>query len=729
MATLVFTFLGNAVGGAVGAIAGAMVGQSIDRAIFGPGGTREGPRLDDLKVTTSSYGAVLPRIYGKMRVPGQIVWSTDLKEHRDKQVNGKGKPSTVTYSYSVSFAVALASRPIGAVGRVWADGKLLRGSAGDLKVGGTMRLHSGFGDQPADPLIAAIEGAPGSPAHRGTAYVVFEDLDLSEYGNRIPTLSFEVFADEAALTLADLCEGAVERFSAPTVLTELAGFTIEGSLAEALSLLDPVFPIDCDGCDELLTIGAAGGLGVPLLLDEAATTSEEGEFGGNAGYTRRRRLGESDAPGVLRYYDLDRDYLPGSQRTVGRPTAGEPATLELPAALASSDARSLIEQARQRAKWGRQSVSWRVTQLDPAVRPGTLVRLPDAPGVWRVAAWEWRPHGVDLTLERIALEPTALAAPTDPGRVNPPSDLPLPATQLAAFELPWDGNPATPVPLLVAAASSANAAWSGASLFADTGDGNLVALGATGRIRASIGAATTILAPASPLLVDRRNSVTIQLAGTDLGLADATARQLAMGANRALLGEEIIQFGSAIPLGAGLWRLENLWRGQGGTENFVATHAIGERFVLLDNTGIALDPALVGAALDAQIVAVGLADPVPVTSAIALRGIAVRPPAPVHGVQEVAAAGTIAYSWARRARGGWLWLDQVDTPLAETTEAYVVTFGDPAAPLASWETGQPRFEIAASELAALRASAPTAQLAVRQRGDRAISLPLTLPLP
>lgn len=36
-------------------------------------------------------------------------------------------------------------------------------------------------------------GAANTPAYRGTGYVVFEELPLSSYGNRLPQLSFEVF--------------------------------------------------------------------------------------------------------------------------------------------------------------------------------------------------------------------------------------------------------------------------------------------------------------------------------------------------------------------------------------------------------------------------------------------------------------------------------------------------------------------------------------------------------
>ncbi|MEF9603938.1 host specificity protein, partial [Paracoccus sp. PXZ] len=42
-----------------------------------------------------------------------------------------------------------------------------------------------------DPAIAAQEG-DAAPAYRGIAYVVFEDLALERWGNRVPQLSFEV---------------------------------------------------------------------------------------------------------------------------------------------------------------------------------------------------------------------------------------------------------------------------------------------------------------------------------------------------------------------------------------------------------------------------------------------------------------------------------------------------------------------------------------------------------
>src|SRR3546814_8070072 len=60
---------------------------------------------------------------------------------------------------------------------------------------GAFRLFTGDPDQNADQLMASAEGAAQIPAHRGFSYVVFEDLQLADYGNRIPSLTFEVFAE------------------------------------------------------------------------------------------------------------------------------------------------------------------------------------------------------------------------------------------------------------------------------------------------------------------------------------------------------------------------------------------------------------------------------------------------------------------------------------------------------------------------------------------------------
>ena len=71
MATLIFTALGTALGGPIGGALGSLIGNQIDRAVIG-GPKREGPRLKELAVTTSSYGTPIARHFGTMRAAGTI---------------------------------------------------------------------------------------------------------------------------------------------------------------------------------------------------------------------------------------------------------------------------------------------------------------------------------------------------------------------------------------------------------------------------------------------------------------------------------------------------------------------------------------------------------------------------------------------------------------------------------------------------------------------------------
>ncbi|NJO56343.1 MAG: hypothetical protein HC834_08425, partial [Rhodospirillales bacterium] len=188
------TLTGAAIGSQVGALAGSMV----DQALFGASGQRrrvDGPRLTDLHVTASTEGAAIPRIYGRVRLGGQVIWAADIAEQattREAQGSAKGTgvgggPKTTTYSYFASFAVALCEGEIAAIGRAWANGTELELS--EI----THRVHPGSRTQAPDTLIAAHLGPDAAPAFRDTAYVVFERLPLEAYGNRLPQLSFEVY--------------------------------------------------------------------------------------------------------------------------------------------------------------------------------------------------------------------------------------------------------------------------------------------------------------------------------------------------------------------------------------------------------------------------------------------------------------------------------------------------------------------------------------------------------
>ena len=663
-----------------------------------------------------------------MRVPGTIIWATDLVEHREKNGGGKASPSLTSYSYTASFAVALSSRPIVGLGRIWADGNLLRGAAGDLKVTGTMRVYTGEADQNPDLLMAAAEGIERCPAFRGLSYVVFEDLALADFFNRIPALTFEVLADPGSFSLAEIVHPLIDDADAGLPLPELMGFACEGSLIETLRVLEPIFPMDCDAGGEILTF-ARGRLQMnPIDMTEPAGSVRDEDFGSGTGYSRKRSPPPQRASKSLRYYDVDRDYLTGLQRALGRAGPGQPETMELPAAMSAATARDLVERMWRRSEWSRDQLAWRTAELDPAIAPGTIVAVPNVQGRWRVDEWEWRDTGVELSLSRIVPRgpDAAMNVNVDPGRVSPPTDSPSTPTLLAAFELPWDGSGSGDQPSLFAAVSSEGPNWKGAALFVDNGDGNLLPLGPSGKSRCILGECDSPLAAASPLLMDRSNVLFVKLPDPAMNLPNANGRQLALGANQAVVGEEIIQFGLATPLGGGHWRLELLLRGRGGTEAAIAGHVVGETFILLDGAPLSLNAMFVGTAQTATILASGLADSVPVSAEVALRGITRRPLSPVHARVDRLSDGGLDLSWTRRARGAWTWDDGVDAPLHEEAETYIVAFGDLAQPIASWTVTQPKLTLDAAALMVRRSQLPGGKLSVRQQGNYALSEPLIL---
>ncbi|MCU7611419.1 glycoside hydrolase/phage tail family protein [Anaplasma capra] len=153
-------------------------------------GTGAARPLKEIKVQTSTYGKMLYEVYGTVRISGNIVWAQQIRHVRHKEIHTKNNSlstkRSVTTGYYATFAVAICSGPIHRISRVWASGRPL-----DLcKI--KHRLYKGTEDQEPDPLISSVEG--NTPAYRGIAYIVIENLPLQDYNNTVPNFVFEVTA-------------------------------------------------------------------------------------------------------------------------------------------------------------------------------------------------------------------------------------------------------------------------------------------------------------------------------------------------------------------------------------------------------------------------------------------------------------------------------------------------------------------------------------------------------
>ncbi|NNU16978.1 hypothetical protein HK107_11670 [Parvularcula sp. ZS-1/3] len=225
--------------------------------LFGPvKRTRAGRPLEEIRILTAGEGGGIPRVYGRARVGGQIIWASDVSETTFTQTSTTGakgvkrasETSATEYRYKVSVAIALCDGELIRIGRVWADGNLITLADFDY------RIYHGTEDQSPDPLIEALDGT--APAYKGTAYIVIEELDLAPFGNRIPQFNFEIVCPVGESDPDDM-EQAIRAVT-----------LIPGS-GEAVYAMEPVFETTGEGVTTALN--RHNGLGLPdaeASLDE-----------------------------------------------------------------------------------------------------------------------------------------------------------------------------------------------------------------------------------------------------------------------------------------------------------------------------------------------------------------------------------------------------------------------------------------------------------------------------
>lgn len=218
--------IGFFVGGPAGAQWGFMVGSAIGGYVDPM--KVEGPRLKDARQQTSQDGVPIPFGYGTFPTAGNVIWTDELKEHKKEERQGKGGPKTTTYTYTRSYAIGICEGPIAGLLLIKRNGKVVWDArepdtlrewmqdVPDYGTGGGMISNMGVYDfwrhaiawsqrfarkatfylgdesQMPDPTIEAVEGVGNVPAHRGMAYMVVKDDDLTDMQGAIPQYEFIV---------------------------------------------------------------------------------------------------------------------------------------------------------------------------------------------------------------------------------------------------------------------------------------------------------------------------------------------------------------------------------------------------------------------------------------------------------------------------------------------------------------------------------------------------------
>lgn len=692
MATLLLSSIGTAVGGPIGGLIGAVAGRTFDTQVLGLGSRHiEGARQENLEVQSGSYGGTIPLIFGTGRYAGNVIWSTGLMEAREEETQGgKGGPSvtTVRYSYSASFAVGICAGPIQSIGRVWADGKLIRSAGDALSVGGSMRVYTGTQDQLPDPLIEGEVGLDSAPASRAVAYAVFEALPLAEFGNRIPNLSFEVIQSETA-TIGSIAHSLLEGAGLPVsgalpIEDEVGGYQVSGSQTyrDGLAVLLDMF--------DMTVLAGPQGLSLQGPQEALQAVISQDALGArDAQDAALPRLSIDfdhalDLPSrvAVRFDDPATDYQKAVQHAMKVKAGGEGAlTMNTAMTLSASKARALAVQALSKI-WDERLVitleaGLEASQLDP----GDLIRV-DMPGesgdVFEITHVAQSAMVTSITARTPwqGASQAHAALPGYSGESTYQQSINAPTISSSVFELPATAQFGAE-PSIYAAVARTGGRLNSAGLYVSRDDGVNFDFAAQVPASAVTGVCLNGLEDRSSALFDYASVLEVALDGPDMALASRPELAILNGANLALVGTELLQFQNAELQESGTYRLTGLLRGRAGTQAIQMGPAAGQTFILLASgdlasQGVAVSDLGTGALY--KIVAPGAAIADVAAQSVQFEGRALKPIAPVFLQAQQTVDGDVAVSWVRCSRTGFGWVDGADAPVGEDALAFRVTY-------------------------------------------------------
>lgn len=401
----------------------------------------------------------------------------------------------------------------------------------------------------------------------------------------------------------------------------------------------------------------------------------------------RTRVQEVDLPRRVNvtYYNVDADYQQNTQSAHRQTTSSQlESSLNLPIGFTDDEAMAVaqttlfnawIERSRAKISAPMKLVKWEPTSV-----------LGFSIGSYRIINKSISVGGI-VKFEMVANAESVYTqgAPSGPATGQPPPTPVNPqATQLFPLDipLPVDISAAYGYPVLMFGAQ--RAAWVGAELFKSVdGGASYQTTNVIGTNADITGIATTVLGNFfGGNIFDEGNFVTIELDTNEQELTSATEKAVRGGECEYLLGKEIFHACTATltgvtATGGNIYVLSSLLRGRRGTEWAMGTHAVNEQFcVLPSQTSYPSALSEIGQSVMLKAVTLGqsLADAVGVS--FSNTGVAVRCYAPCQLGGGYNGAGDVTGTFVRRDRKGGNWLDFVEIPMSEPTEAYIVQIWD-----------------------------------------------------
>jgi len=618
----------QAVGTAIATAIGSVIGAGIGNELFPQKASTE--RFDDINVTNSAYGLPIPIIYGEQnRISGNVIWSSGLNEtvNRRKVGTFPARTTLTTYTYDVYFAIADSVGTCRNIQKIWLNKKLAfdrstyTGSTPDftpwtVTTGITasneldfysVSFYPGNFTQTPDPVMEAELGAGNVPAYRGTCYLVFKNLQLKDYGNALPLVEVEISGstlDTAGEIIDDVltrCGLTVDEKSiGPTLKNSAVRGYLVTAAGNGINAINPLLtafgavPAEQGGAVRFID-RISGGLATVPIEDMGARVGEGKPI---ATYPLKAfRDPDYDLPREvsITYYDVDRDYQSGTQRS--QRSIGNPSSIlgvEFPITFTANEAKKIADRALYEPYLQRVGVGFSVSDAYEFLFPGTLITVPIA-NRYRPIRISRITRGANNVIEIEGFsDDQFIFDGSDAGSAGP---IPVNEFRFAESTTGYLFN----APLLsddqtdsayIATVDNPGTDYPGSALYYSTDDTTFNEAFSFND-KTIIGTCSTTLGapPSTSDVLDGANTLTVVLTKSSDTLDSITDSELLGGANLAWVGRadgsrgELIQFKTATLVTPGTYTLSGLLRGRRATEHEASAHVSGEIFSLIDYWG------------------------------------------------------------------------------------------------------------------------------------------------
>lgn len=592
----------------------------------------EGPRLSDLRIQVSTYGNPIPIVYGSgVRIAGNVIWSTGLIETAGED-GGKGGPSVTSYSYRTSVAIALCEGIAIGVKKIWANGKLIYDT--DLATAGatdqavltpeyagvlggiaifkyrqletqaifeSITFYPGTFDQDIDPLMESYLGVGNVPAYRGIAYIVIKNLQLADFGNRLPNLEFLVEknrTDDVGTIVTDIAD----RCGIPEANVSVCDLTLTSYVIgrqstghHAILPLAAAFNFDiADDAGTLRMVHRDRDPSGTILLDDMGAHAAGSERVPPIEWLKSRVTALPRELSVA-FPDPDRDYQENvavARRSEG--TADASTSIEIPIPMSVSQAARIADRLLWEAWVGQQAATTSVSDKHIDVRPAMtyLFETPAGYEPMRVFNKTRGTNGIiNLELRRDRVE-VYQSTSSGVSAAVPPNTIAIPGpTELVLLDIPIlrdvDDDPG-----FYYAVIPETSDWRGAQVLrALAVDEDYLQVGSLG-VTAVVGDVSGTVADGTTVGFDDVTVIEVTLRGASMTLSSVDDAALAAGFNTFFIGDpndttlgEILQAGTVTFPGSGdTYLLSHLKRGLKGTEFATSLHGPNEILVALNET-------------------------------------------------------------------------------------------------------------------------------------------------